>query len=166
MKYSIESRNTSRLAADITKTAMTMVSRYWQQDFLMLDRKMVLQLFVCTFAMESRDMSTPHLAIVRADCKILRLLRKISRHESGASWWIICNRRFGKLSLLLRSLGIRYLWDGCFVIIQDNAADKVVQIGAIGKIYKNSAITIPAGSASSRMGRFISTSRSCASQEL
>jgi hypothetical protein len=119
----------------------------------MLDRMMVLQLFVCTFVMESRDMSTPHLAIVGADCKILRLLRKISRHKSGASRWIICNGLFGALSLLLQSSGIRYLWDGCFVIIQDNAADKVVQIGAIGEIYKNSTITIPAGSVSSPDGK-------------
>jgi hypothetical protein len=44
------------------------------------------------------------------------------------------------------------LVDGCFVSIQDNAADKVVQIEAMGKIYKNSTITIPADSASSLKG--------------
>jgi len=44
------------------------------------------------------------------------------------------------------------LMDQCFVITQDNAADKVVQIEAMGKIYKNSTITIPAGSAPSSKG--------------
>lgn len=46
-----------------------------------------------------------------------------------------------------RKLGFRYLWIDALCILQDSTDDKRVEINKMGKIYKNSTITISASNA-------------------
>jgi Heterokaryon incompatibility protein (HET) len=47
---------------------------------------------------------------------------------------------------ITRSLAIRYLWVDALCILQDNTDDKSVEIGEMGRIYRNAMVTIAAGS--------------------
>jgi hypothetical protein len=47
---------------------------------------------------------------------------------------------------ITRSLAIRYLWVDALCILQDNTDDKTVEIGEMGRIYRNAMVTIAAGS--------------------
>jgi heterokaryon incompatibility protein (HET) len=47
---------------------------------------------------------------------------------------------------ITRSLAIRYLWVDALCILQDNTDDKSVEIGEMGRIYRNAMVTIAAAS--------------------
>ena len=48
-----------------------------------------------------------------------------------------------------RGLGIQYLWVDSLCILQDSAADKATEIGKMRSIFRNSTVTVGAGSACS-----------------
>lgn len=54
-----------------------------------------------------------------------------------------------------RSLGIRYLWIDALCIIQDDQADKLGEISAMGGVYRNATLTIAAASASAANDGFL-----------
>lgn len=53
------------------------------------------------------------------------------------------------------SLGIRYLWVDALCILQDNAEDKMQEIKRMGRIYKNSRVTIAAATSQGVSDSFI-----------
>ncbi|VUC31086.1 unnamed protein product [Clonostachys rosea] len=54
-----------------------------------------------------------------------------------------------------KMIGQRYLWIDALCILQNSPADKIVQLGKMHNIYKNSCITINAASASSTHEGFL-----------
>lgn len=58
-----------------------------------------------------------------------------------------------------RRLGLRYLWVDAFCIVQDSDGDKAKHIYTMGAIYKNSAVTIVAATASAASQGFLRTPR-------
>jgi hypothetical protein len=56
---------------------------------------------------------------------------------------------------LTRQLGFKYLWVDALCIIQDNEADKIAEINAMGAVFKNAALTIAAGSAAGASEGFL-----------
>lgn len=59
---------------------------------------------------------------------------------------------------LTRQLGFKYLWVDALCIIQDNEADKIAEINAMGTVFENAALTIAAGSAESANEGFLDES--------
>ncbi len=58
---------------------------------------------------------------------------------------------------ITRKLGIRYLWIDALCIIQDSAEDKEVELEAMARIYRDSAITISAANSASVQDGFLRT---------
>jgi hypothetical protein len=56
---------------------------------------------------------------------------------------------------LTRQLGFKYLWVDALCIIQDNEADKIAEINAMGIVFENAALTIAAGSAAGASEGFL-----------
>jgi hypothetical protein len=56
-----------------------------------------------------------------------------------------------------RQLGFKYLWIDALCIIQDDQADKAIEIEKMGSIYKNSSLTIVASSSKSASEGFLQT---------
>ncbi|CZR67704.1 uncharacterized protein PAC_17603 [Phialocephala subalpina] len=56
---------------------------------------------------------------------------------------------------LTRRLGFKYLWVDALCIVQDNEADKIAEINAMGTVFKNATLTIAAGSAAGASKGFL-----------
>jgi hypothetical protein len=54
-----------------------------------------------------------------------------------------------------RALGVRYLWIDALCILQDDAADKDLEMNRMGTIYKNAIVTIAAARSSCVSGGFL-----------